>query len=129
MGLIFNFQKSNMQKQKYHNWTTGELKMITSGMKSQEIAEKIGIPITAVYSKKAELSRKGKGFSSVVASTELSAGQKAARTRRLNKSGIKIPTAIPLQKPLKFIINGVSLSIDGDIKNVLVSRERISIEY
>lgn len=118
-----------MQKQKYHNWTTGELKMITSGMKSQEIAEKLNISISAVYAKKSQLSKAGKGFSSVVASTELSAGQKAARTRKLNKAGIKIPTAIPLQKPLKFIINGVSLSIDGDIKNVLVSRERISIEY
>ncbi len=119
-------------KKSYHSWTKLEEKMIKT-MTIEEVSEKLGIPISAVRARKIKLSKQpGQGFTSVIPSKEMTPGKKAWRTRKANiLKGIKVPTEVSpnTKKGLTFLINGVNIQISGDIKDVLVSKDKININY
>lgn len=116
---------------KHHKWTAKEDKLLTKGIPVAKLAERLGLSTSQVYGRIHVLGKKKKGFSTILVSTDLTAGQKAARTRKINQAvrEFKVPE---LDKPFtgfKYTINGISIRISGDAKEVIVNKDHIKVEF
>ena len=111
-------------KGKFKKWTKEELNYLKDcSLKTTKIAELTGRTLAATSFKRSAMGYKYvKDYA-----TALNAGQKAAITRRLNNA---TNTAKPSNtKHLKFILNGVTVTVDSRVKNAHVGLDSVTVNF
>lgn len=136
-----------MKHSKHIKWSADQMQMFFDGFSNKEIAKKANRTLKETACKRSYLKAHSNLTVSGKSVKDLSAGQKAAATRKANKLNLKFYNANnenstlvkpkkqvvkkepkTLTKDLNIIVNGVPVVISNNCKRVFIGKDTISVE-
>ena len=100
--------------------------MVQQGVAPEDLAQRFGIAISSVHNYKKQFKAQGVSFPNVKGKRPTGAKPSGVVA---GKGSLPKSTPEPIHTGYKFVVNGVSVQVDGQAKNVVIGNGTIQIDF
>lgn len=101
--------------------------MVQQGVAPEDLAQRFGIAISSVHNYKKQFKAQGMSFPNVKGKRPVGTAKPSGVVA--GRGSVPKSTPEPIHTGYKFVVNGVSVQVDGQAKNVVIGNGTIQIDF